>query len=207
MKLYQNPMSPPCRRALATAYHLNSPVEIQHVDFQSDQLKSDQYLKMNPNGSVPLLEDGDFHLWESSAIMQYLAEKSGHTTFFPQDIKGRADLARWTSWSAYHFGPAIGTIVWESFLKPMFKMGDADAKAVEEATVDFHRYAKVLDQHLEGREYILGKNLTAVDFNIASNLMYADAAKLPWNGYKNIVKWYKHIETVDAWKKSAPPRL
>lgn len=204
MKLYQNPMSPPCRRVLATMYHLNSPVELMTVDFKTDQLSKPEYTKMNPNGAVPLLVDGDFNLWESTAIMQYLAEKKGDTKFYPADAKSRADIARWNAWSMCHFSPAAGTIVWESYMKPMFGMGEADQAAVKTATENFHKYAKVLEQHLANRAYALGDAITLADFTLGSTLMYADAAKLPWGAYKNIQAWYKRLEATDAWKKSTP---
>jgi len=205
MKLYQNPMSPPCRRVLAAAYHLNTPIELQTVEFQSSQMQSPEYLKMNPNGAVPLLQDGDFHLWESGAIMQYLAEKKGNTELYPQDVKTRADITRWNFWSAYHFGPAAGTIVWETLVKKMMNAGEPDVNAVKEATEDFHKYAKVLNQQLDGRQFVTGKTVTLADYTIASNLMYAEAARLPWDSYSHIKSWYKRIEGLDAWKKSAPP--
>ncbi|MGZ3655090.1 MAG: glutathione S-transferase family protein [Bdellovibrionota bacterium] len=204
MKLFQNPMSPPCRRVLATAHQLNMPLELQTVEFQSSQMQSPEYLKMNPNGAVPLLCDGDFNLWESTAIMQYLAEKKG-SDLYPQDLKARADVNRWTSWSAYHFGPASGTIVWENLVKKMLNAGAPDANALKEATEDFHKYAAVLDKQLSTHNFVAGKALTLADFTIASNLMYAEAAQLPWEKYSHIKTWYKRIEATDGWKKSAPP--
>jgi glutathione S-transferase len=207
MKLYQNPMSPPCRRVLATLHHLNMPVELQTVDFKSDQLSSPEYIKMNPNGAVPLLEDGSFYLWESTAIMQYLAEKSGPNELYPSDAKSRAQISSWSAWSMCHFGPASGTLVWELFVKKMMNLGEPDQAAVAEATTDFNKYAKVLNQHLAERKYLTGNAVTLADFTIASNLMYAQAAQLPWNEFKNIQAWYQRIEALDAWKKSSPPKF
>lgn len=206
MKLYQNPMSPPCRRVLATAYHLNSPIEMQLIDFGSGFTSKPEYLKMNPNGAVPLLSDGDFQLWESNAIMQYLCEKEGNTDLFPQDLKTRSDISRWTYWSAYHFGPATGTYTWENLVKKMLNMGEPDQDALKSAAEDFHKYAAVLDQHLADHPFACGKTMTLADFTLGSNVMYAEASQLPWGKYANIQAWYKRLEGTDAWKKSTPPR-
>lgn len=203
MKLYQNNMSPPCRRVLATAYHLNTPMELQTVDFKSEELSSANFTKMNPNGSVPLLEDGSFCLWESTAIMQYLAEKQG-SDLYPKDLQARADISRWNAWSMCHFGPAAGTIVWETLVKKMMNLGEADMTAVKTATENFHKYAKVLNQHLANKNFLTGSTLSLADFTIASNLMYAEQARLPLGEYSNIQAWYKRIDALDAWKKSAP---
>lgn len=201
MKLYQNPMSSPCRRTLATIYQLNLPVELQAVQFGEPLMKSPEFLKMNPNGAIPLLQDGDFSLWESLAIMQYLAEKAG-SDLYPKELKARAEVNRWNFWSAYHLAPATGTFVWENLLKKMFNMGEPDANALKKSTEDFHKYAKVLDQQLVGRKYITGDTLTLADFTIASNLMYAKESQLPWNDYGYIKAWYERMEDLDSWKKS-----
>jgi glutathione S-transferase len=206
MKLYQNPMSPPCRRVLATMYHLNSPIEVQKIDFRSKEMESPEFFKMNPNGAVPVLQDGDFHLWESCAIMQYLCEKKGNTDLYPQDTKARADVNRWSYWTAYHMAPAAGTLVWENLVKKMMNMGEPDQKAVAEATEDFHKYAKVLDAQLAKNQWVAGKTMTLADFNVGSAFMYADAANLPWGNYGNVKAWYKRLEGTDAWKKSTPPK-
>ncbi|HEY8278463.1 MAG TPA: glutathione S-transferase family protein [Bdellovibrionota bacterium] len=206
MKLYQNPMSPPCRRTLATAYHLNSPVELMTVQFHSPEMTGPDFMKMNPNGSVPILDDNGFHLWESFAIMQYLADKKGDTDFYPKDARKRADIHRWSAWGMCHFGPACGTIVWENYVKPMFSKDPVDAKALQEGTDDFHKYAKVLDSSLAGKKFVCGDTVTLADFMMGANLMYAAQGKLPWDSYKNIQSWYQRLESVDAWKKSTPPK-
>jgi glutathione S-transferase len=188
-------------------HHLGLQIELQNVDFQSKQLESPEFRKLNPNGSIPLLQDGDFTVWESCAIMEYLCDKTGHTELYPQELKARTDINRWSYWTAYHFAPACGTFIWENLVKPMMKMGEPDAKILQEAKEDFHRYAKVLDDQLTNRNWVTGKNMTLADFNIGSVLMYVEGAKIPWENYSNIRGWYKRLESTDAWKKSAPPPM
>lgn len=69
MKLYVAKDSTSCRRVLATAYHLNLPLELQTIEFYSKHFDKQAFAAKSPNGMVPLLEDGDFVLWESIAIM------------------------------------------------------------------------------------------------------------------------------------------
>jgi glutathione S-transferase len=204
MKLYQNAMSPPCRRVLATVYHLDLQIELQAIDFKSGELATPAFTKMNPNGSVPLLEDGSFYLWESTAIMQYLAEKKGNNELYPQDARARADIQRWTAWSMCHFGTATGTFVYENLFKKMFGIGEPDPAALKAGEENFHKYAKVLEQQLTGNNFVTGKNVTLADFTLASNLMYAEGGLIPLTNYPNIQAWYKRIDALDAWKKSAP---
>lgn len=79
------PGSPNCRKVQAVVNGLSAPVEIVLVDFASGAHKRPDYLVVSPNGLVPSLVDGDLRLWESTAIMQYLADLHGETTLFPKD--------------------------------------------------------------------------------------------------------------------------
>ena len=76
MKFYTVPVSPNCCKAESTIYHLGLDVEIIKKDIMSGELNKEDYLRINPNGMVPALEDGEFKLWESNVIMQYLADKA-----------------------------------------------------------------------------------------------------------------------------------
>jgi glutathione S-transferase len=106
MRLYYHPLSSNSRRVLLTAHHLGLNLELVIVDLLRGEHKTPEYLRLNPNGKIPLLVDGGFKLWESHAIMQYLADKSLEQDIYPQDVSARADVNRWLFWSAYHFAPA-----------------------------------------------------------------------------------------------------
>lgn len=204
MKLYYNLMSTNCRRALAAAYHLNSKVELQSVDFNTDFCESPEFRKINPNGMLPAYEENGFTLFESNAIMQYLCDKAGNTTIYPQDAKIRADINRWQFWEACHFSPPCNTLMWENLLKKMFNAGPADSNEVAEATEEFRSYAKTLDEHLSTHKFLVNNQITIADYSIAASLTYAQAAQIPMNDYPNIKRWYSEIEKQDAWKKSTP---
>ncbi len=112
MRLYHHPRSLNARRAVMTAIHLGSPVDLVFVDLQKMEQRQPQFLRMNPNHKVPVLEDEGFYLWESHAIMQYLADKTPVQTIYPTDLKARADVNRWLFWSAQHFTPAVAILNW-----------------------------------------------------------------------------------------------
>ncbi len=73
-----------------TALQLETPVELVYVDLQKQEQSQPAFLRMNPNHRVPVLEDGDFYLWESRAIMQYLADKTPGQSLYPSDVRTRA---------------------------------------------------------------------------------------------------------------------
>ena len=99
MKLYGFPPSPNTWKVRAVAAHLGIPLELEFVDLTKGGSHSPDYLALNPSGRTPTLVDGDFKLWESTAIMQYLASQKPNS-LWPDNARTRADIMRWQSWAA-----------------------------------------------------------------------------------------------------------
>src|ERR1700704_5873752 len=97
MKLYGFPPSPNTSKVRAVAAHIGVPLEFEIVDLTKGQSRTPDFLAINPNGRTPVLKDGDFTLWESNAIMQYVAGKKKNT-LWPDDARTRADITRWQCW-------------------------------------------------------------------------------------------------------------
>ena len=106
MKLYFHPMSGNSRRALLVAAHLAVPLERIVVNLPEGEQRGATHLARNPNGRVPVLDDDGFLLWESRAIMVYLAEQTPNQTLWPSEPRARADVNRWLLWCAAHMAPA-----------------------------------------------------------------------------------------------------
>jgi glutathione S-transferase len=202
MRLYHHPMSSNARRAVMTAIHLGTKVDLVVVDLAKGEQRAPDYLRKNPNGKVPVLEDDGLVLWESHAIMQYLADKTPGQTVYPAEIRARADVNRWLFWSAYHFTPSISILGWENFVKPMIGQGDFDPLVVKRGEALVTENARVLDAHLEGKKWIAQDRLTLADLAIATPLMVIAQAKLPVNGFANLMTWFRRIEGLEAWKKT-----
>jgi glutathione S-transferase len=204
MKLYINRLSPNVRRVRLTAAVLGLELEEKEVDFGKGEHKGPELMALNLNGQVPTLVDGAFALSESRAIMQYLAAKKPDSGLLPRDDQARADVIRWQFWDASQFSPQVGTLAFQRVLKRMFGMGEPDAAKVDEALVNFRRFAAVLDKHLEGRRYIVGSSLTLADLTLASSLMYAQQADVPLAEFPNIQALCSRIGDMDAWKATNP---
>src|SRR5208337_2613528 len=115
MKLYGFPFSPNTWKVRAVAVHLGLPLEFALVDLTKGEQKTPDYLALNPTGRAPVLVDGDFKLWESVAILQYIASKTPNA-LWPNDARARADITRWQSWQLAHFGKeACEPLLFERF--------------------------------------------------------------------------------------------
>jgi glutathione S-transferase len=204
MKLYVNLLSPNVRRVRLTAAVLGLELELKKVDFTKGEQKGPELLALNPNGQVPTLVDGSFVLSESRAIMQYLASKKPESGLLPRDEQARADVTRWQFWDSSHFSPQLGTLAFQRILKPMFGMGEPDAAKVDEALVNFRRFAAVLDKHLDGNRYVVGGSLTVADLTLASSLMYAEQSGVPLPEFPKLQAMFSRISDMDAWKATNP---
>jgi glutathione S-transferase len=202
MRLYQHPMSANARAATMAALQLKAPVELVFVDLQKGEQNLPAFLQMNPNHRVPVLEDGDFYLWESRAIMQYLADKTPGQTLYPTDARARADVSRWLFWSAQHFAPAIGIFFWENLVKPMIGRGAPDPAELRRGDLLFNEFAAVLDGHLADRKWIAGRDLTLADLSIAAAYGCAAPGKAPVAWYANIQRWFLRMQGLEVWQKT-----
>ena len=194
--------TPNLRKACAVAKYLDSPVQFIRVDLAKQANRRPDFLAMNPNGKVPVLDEDGQILWESNAIMCRLAEQAG-SDLWPNDSR-RIDIIRWLSWDMAHFSRSAGTLFFENVVKRWFGMGDPNPATVEEATRSFRFFAGVLSDHLAARRYLVGDRLTLADFAVAMLLPNADEAKLPLGDFPEIQRWHARLCELPAWREPFP---
>ena len=202
VRLYYNTYSSNSRRVVMTALHLQIPLELVSVDLM-DQGDRAKLLHINPNSKIPVLEHGDLMLWESCAIMQYLAEQVPAQTLYPSAVRERADVNRWLFWCAQHFAPAIAIVVRENLVKRMVGIGEPDPYEVARGELQIAQFAHVLNEHLTKRTWVCGDALTLADFAIAASLMATAQARLPVLQYEHLQAWFARVQQLDCWQRTS----
>ena len=206
MILHVFPPSPRALKVLALANHLKLDFETRIVDLGKGDQNKPGFVALNPNKRMPVLEDDGFVLWESNAILCYLAAKSGDRTLWPLDPKSQSDVIRWLSWEGAHWGQACGVLVYERVVKGMLLgLGGPDPAAVEKGEQEFHRFAAVLNGHLKGRKWLTGANLTVADFSVGAAMAMAEPAQYPMANYAEITRWYAALAALPAWRGALIP--
>jgi glutathione S-transferase len=204
MKLYGFPASPNTWKVRALASCLKMPLEFEFIDLTKGAQLAPAYLALNPTGRTPTLVDGDFTLWESNAIMQYIAGKQA-TPLWPNDARARADITRWQSWELAHWGAqACGPLTFENLVKKFLNLGAPDQVAVAKANEAFNKEAKVLDSQLAKHKYLVGDALTIADFTVAAPLFHAQGAGMPIAPYANVRGWFERVSALPCWGEAAP---
>lgn len=190
------------RKTCAVAKYLNSPVTFVNVDLTKGEHRKPDFLAINPNGRVPALIDGDIKLWESDAIMCHLARVAG-SDLWPNDGR-QIEVMRWLSWNSQHFSRHTGTLYFEYLIKPHIGMGAPSPAVIEEATGFFRRNGRVLNDHLQDRNYLVDDALTVADFATANGLAYAAGAHIPLDEFPHIQRWYARLDELPAWREPYP---
>lgn len=204
MRLYNANFSPNALRVRAVANELGIDLEIVEVDIRKGDNRSDDFLARNPNAKVPVLEDGDFVLWESRAICAYLAAQKPEAGLYPADPKARAIVDQWAWWQAIHLGPAMQKLSFEVVLKERFGMGDPDPAVVEAERKATDQFLAVLESELEGRDWIAG-GLSLADFYLATTFMYREPAGISLASLPNVAGWIERLEARESWQKAVAP--
>ena len=203
MKLYYCETLNP-RKACAVAQFLELPIEYVRVDLAAGEHKRPDFLALNPNGKLPVLQDGDRTLWEANAIMCRLSDVA-KADLWPKDER-QIEVLRWLSWDSQHFTRNAGTLYFEHIIKPAIGMGEASAAAVGQATREFEVHARILDDHLSDRTYLVGGRLSVADFAVGVTLPWAAAAKIPLAAFPAIKRWHDRLNEMAAWRRPFPVR-
>jgi glutathione S-transferase len=183
-------------RVLWMLEELGVPYENVKVSFIGETRKPD-FLRLNPNGHIPVLQDGDFVLWESMAINLYLARKYDKG-LWPKTIEGEGRAYQWSLWAITELEEPVLTVL----VNRMFLPEDQrDAKKVADATERFKAPLAVLDGALAGRPYLTGDVFTVADLNTAAVLGWAPLVGLDISPAPNAKAWLDRCSERPALKR------
>jgi len=161
------------------------PYEVKVVDFATNEQKSPWYVKLNPNGRIPTLLDDGFALFESGAILIYLAEKTGR--FLPHDVQGRSRVIQWLMFQMSAVGPMMGQA--NVFLR---YFPEKIQPAIDRYQREVTRLFGILDQQLATHDYIAG------DYSIADMALWPWVSGYEWSGvsiaeFANLQRWLAQV--------------
>jgi len=201
VKYFYNPGSSNSRRVEAVIRTLGlEGIEMVLLNHFAGEHRTPEFEAINPNLQIPALQDGDLKLWESNAIMQYLADGSA---LYPDDPKVRADISRWQFWTSFNFGPTTAALIFERAFKAKMGMGEPDPALLAAQSAKLEAQSKLLNDHLEGREYLVGDSLTLADFAVCAEMSFNAIGQLDFSAYPNIVAWEARLDALPAWRDTA----
>lgn len=145
--------------------HLKIPYQRIDAGLQFGVNNSPEFLAMNPNGKIPLIKDGETTVWESQAICKYLCNITPGQTLYPTDAPSRAHVDQWLDWAIGSLYPSMSFVFQQLIRTPEAQRNLARIEEERKKTVDCF---KLLNQHLQGRKFIVGEQMTLADIVISA---------------------------------------
>jgi glutathione S-transferase len=203
MKLYYHPASTASRPVLLFAAESGIALDLQLVDIFKGEHHQPAYRAINPNALVPMLEDSDFRLTESSAILKYLADKID-SPLYPKGLQQRARVNERMDWfntqlsRDYCFG-----LVFAQLLPHHRRRSDeAQAGAVQWGQERSKAWLQVLNDHIlgPGHNYVCGDAITIADHFGAGLLTLGEAIGCDFAAYPYVLGWLARVKALKSWK-------
>lgn len=148
------------------------------------------YRRLNPNGLVPTLDDEGFVLWESNAIVRYLAAKHGQSGLWAADLQARADADRWMEWQATAATPALRDGFWQLVRTPV---AERDGAAISKSIERSEAMAGILDRHLSDRPFVAGSDFSVGDIATGAHVHRWLNMPVQRQPRPNLQAWYARL--------------
>lgn len=161
-------------------------------------VRTPQYLAHNPNALVPLLDEGDFHLWESNVIVRYLCATHAAGTLYPTGLRERFDAERWMDWQQTTLNPAGRDAFVQRVRVPA---GQRDAALIERSVAQTSALLDMLEQHLSRQPWMASDRLTMADLPIACELhrWWGQAENAgSRDAFPALARWYARMQSRPA---------
>ncbi len=185
------------KKALWAAEELGLKYERIDAGMQFGINKTPEYLRMNPTGLVPTIEDDGFTLWESHTIVRYLAAKHGEGTLFPSDLQARADVERWMDW-AFTFQSGMRPVFWGLIRTAPEKR---DMEAIEEGRRKCIELLAIPEAALAGRKYVGGERFTMGDIPLGCEVQRWMRVPIERPAFANVQAWFDRLCERPAFRK------
>jgi len=202
MKLYMHPVSMTSRPVRLFIAENGIDVEEQVVDILAGEHYQEPYASMNPNRLVPMLEDGDFRLTESSAILKYLADKFDSPAY-PKDLKKRAKVNEMMVWFNTNFYREYG---YHMIYPQLFPTHKREPEAAQDATVAWGKeqsqnWLRILNDHWIGpnQAYLCGDEITIADYLGVCFVTLGEIVRCDFSAYPNVARWLSNMKKLKSW--------
>ena len=171
----------------------------EHIDAGGDfgGLDTDEFAAMNPNRRVPVIDDDGTVVWESHAIVRYLAAKYGAGSLWPEDADVRARTDMWTDWALADLQPAFIGLFWNLYRTPEDQRNwNLIRQGVARSAILF----RLVDRHLDAHSFIAGDTLTMGDIPVGSQLYRYFELEIDRPSLPNVEAWYARLQEREAYR-------
>ncbi len=191
LQIYGTALSSPTNKVRYLANYLNIPYEFQSMNLGAGDQRKPEFLKMNPLGKTPAMDDNGFTLGESNAIIRYLADKQ-KSDIYPHDLKQRAVIDQWMDYASLHVSIATAKIMFNMYYYNYFNV-EQDQRSLQDGKYFLSLYLPVLEKQLSQSPFIAGQTLSLADFSLLAALDVIELCDIDFSTYTHLIAWRKKL--------------
>jgi glutathione S-transferase len=199
LTIYGFDFSSPANKVRFAANAMGLQYEYKRVNLFAGEQKSPEFLKLNPIGRVPAIDDNGFKAFESAAIIKYLADKN-NSPLYPKDIKKRTIVDQWIDFANIHVATALARVTFNRVMYQMIKV-EKDERSLSDGIRFLGTYLPILEKQLKENKYLAGGEMTLADINLLAVLDPAELSSVDLSIYPSISNWRKNLRTQSFYTK------
>jgi glutathione S-transferase len=189
--LYGSPLSSPVNKVRYVANYLNLAYEFHFVNLAAGEQRKPEYLKINPYGRVPAMDDNGFMLAESNAIIRYLATKA-QTPLYPIELQQRAVIDQWIDFASHHVSMSLSKIIYNKYFYQLAGV-EKDERALEDGHKFINQFLPIIEQQLTQHAFIASSQFSLADIAMLAALDVSELCDIDLSHYTHICAWRKKL--------------
>ena len=197
--VYGSDLSAPANKVRMAANAMGLKYEYRKVNLREGEHKKAEFLKVNPIGKIPAIDDDGFCVFESNAIIRYLADKN-NSPLYPKDVKERAVVDEWIEFGSHHVGLSLSKILYNKIFAPRMNL-EPDERSMKEGLAWLERFLPIVDRQLSQQGFLAANKMTLADINLLALLDPAEAAEVDLSKYDHIARWRNALRQKDFYTK------
>jgi len=192
LTIYGSDLSGPAIKVRLTASFLGLNYKWQLVNLREGEQKQEWFLKINPIGKVPAIDDDGFHLFESNAICKYLCDKH-NSALYPKDVNKRATIEQWIDYVSFHIGANFMPVVYNRLFAPLRGI-PVNEKAITDGVEFLKQYFPIIEKQLTQHKFIVSQDVSLADIILLALLEPAEMAKIDLSVYPKLNSWRAELK-------------
>jgi glutathione S-transferase len=192
LTIYGSDLSGPAIKVRLTASLLGIDHQWQLVNLREGEQKKEWFLKINPVGKVPAIDDDGFYLFESNSICRYLCDKHS-SALYPKDVKKRATIDQWIDFVSFQVGANFIPVVYNRLFAPLRGM-PVNEKAITDGLESLKQYFPIIEKQLTRHKYIVSQEISLADVILLALLEPAEMAKIDFSAYPKLNAWRAELK-------------
>ena len=192
LTIYGSDLSAPAIKVRLAASYMGIEHKWQLVNLRDGEQKQEWFLKINPVGKVPAMDDGGFHLFESNAICRYLADKHS-SPLYPKGLKERAIVEQWIDFISAHISVHLSTVIFSRVFAPRMNR-PVNEMALADALKFLDMYFPVVEKQLAAHKYVAGSEPSLADIVLFAMLEPVEMASISLSAYPKLIAWRNELK-------------